>query len=158
MLYSFKILMVDGYNVMNAWPELKRAMNQNLERARERLIGIVTELAESQHKDAVVVFDGGKIGHWVERIPHPHVKVIFTSKLVTADTEIERAVYNRKDKSEILVASSDRALQLMVAHMGSQYVNAKDFQKLIADSREAFEREIKRYRKSRRFSLGDAWE
>ena len=158
MLDSFKILVVDGYNILHAWPELKKVMNQSLERGRERLIAILTELAETHHKEVVLVFDGGKIGHWVERIPNPHVKVIFTSSLVTADTEIERFVYNRKNKREIMVATSDRAQQLMVAHMGSQFLNAIRFKQLIDDSKKALAKEIKRHKISRRPLLGDAWE
>ena len=158
MLDGFKILVVDGYNILHAWPELKKVMNESLERARERLIAILTELAETHNKEVIVVFDGGKVGHWVERIPNPHVRVIFTSRLVTADTEIERFVYNRKNKSEIMVATSDRAQQLMVAHMGSQFLNAIKFKQLIDDSQKALTKEIKRYKRSRRPSLGDAWE
>jgi ribosomal protection tetracycline resistance protein len=158
MIDSFKILVVDGYNILHAWPELKEVMNENLERAREKLIAILTELAETHDKKVIVVFDGGKVGHWVERIPNPHVKVIFAAKPVTADTEIERFVYNQKNKREIMVATSDRAQQLMVAHMGTQFLNAIKFKELIDDSQKALTKEIKRYEKSRRPSLGDNWE
>jgi len=155
MLSEFHTLIVDGYNIIHAWDDLKRAARSSLEQSRDLLVNTMADFALSHHKEVVVVFDGVKTGHWIERFPHPHVKVIFSSKGTQADVEIERIVYNSSAKNKILVATSDRMEQLTVARIGANYINAIKFQSLISGSRKSFRNKLKRYAKSERPSLGD---
>ena len=149
------ILIVDGYNIIHAWDNLKKAATKSLEHARSMLIDIMSDFATSQHKEVVIVFDGDKIGHWREEFPHSHVKVVFSSGKITADNEIERIVYNLPDKSRVLVATNDRTEQLLVSGMGARYIRAAGFQEMLADLNRTFQKDIKRYSRSIKPSLGD---
>jgi len=155
MLASFDILMVDGYNIIHAWDDLKKIAAQNLQQSRDYLVRILTDFALSHNKKVIVVFDGKKASHWTEQLPCPNLKVIFTSSENSADTEIERIVYNSSCKEKILVATSDRTEQLMVARMGARYINTGQFYNFIEDSQEILRQKIKRYAKPARPTIGD---
>ena len=158
MLSGFDILIVDGYNIVHDWKDLKKISVKNLKQARDRLVRILTDFALSHDKKVIVVFDGKKVGHWVERIECSNVKVIFTLEGDSADMEIERIVYNSTSKERILVATSDRTEQLMVARMGGKFINAPKFRIFIEDSQEMLRQEIKRYAKISRPTIGDTTE
>lgn len=115
-------LIVDGYNIINKWIYLKKALEKNLEYARKLLIDRLT-LYSDYKKDitVTVVFDGKK------EVPDYYVQgtidVIFT-KGKSADAAIEEIVYNSIDKTKVLVATDDRKHQDMVFGMGAFYISS----------------------------------
>ena len=111
------LLIVDGYNIIFAWDELKKLAAQSLDHAREKLTDTLVSYGKAKGYKLVLVFDAMytdeaeksmKIGRDCE--------VIFTDKEETADSRIERLVYeHRNDKRIIYVATSDSSEQTQLA-------------------------------------------
>ena len=97
--------LVDGYNVINAWPELMR-LRGNLNEARDVLVHILTEYGAFENYEMTVVFDA----FFTEEEEHElqisdRMKVIYTGAGETADSCIERLAYTAG--REVYVVTSD---------------------------------------------------
>jgi len=124
-------LLVDGYNVIHARPELSAIAADSLEGARIKLCDILCEFMALSRYRIIVVFDAhmvpGGIGSVVE---HNNVKIVFTKEAETADRYIEQAAYklskesNRRD--HITVATSDALEQLIILGQGASRISASD--------------------------------
>lgn len=76
---------------------------------------------------AMEVYFDGKIWSKDKIAGSPHFKVIFTSKEITADTAIERAVYNAESKKELTVITSDRKIRDLAMALGVLSLNPMHF-------------------------------
>lgn len=100
--------LVDGYNVINAWPELMR-LRGNLNEARDVLVHILTEYGAFENYEMTVVFDA----FFTEEEEHElqisdRMKVIYTGAGETADSCIERLAYTAvRAGREVYVVTSD---------------------------------------------------
>jgi predicted RNA-binding protein with PIN domain len=124
-------LIVDGYNIIHAWPELSPLIKSGqAEESRARLIAMLGEYAASTGERVTVVFDahgrardrGGGGGEHVDG-----VTVIFGSSAQTADHVIERRVSiaaGSGDARSVTVATSDRLQREMVMAMGAAVIGA----------------------------------
>lgn len=122
------LLIVDGYNIIFAWDELKNLAAQSLDHAREKLTDTLVSYGKAKGYKLVLVFDAMytdeaeksmKIGRDCE--------VIFTDKEETADSRIERLVYeHRNDKRIIYVATSDGSEQTQVLGTGAYRMPARE--------------------------------
>lgn len=123
-------LLVDGYNVINAWPELV-ALQDNLEHARDRLVDILSHYGAFMDYQVVVVFDahfaaGGQM-HWQTA---QGITVIFTEEGSTADSCIEKLAYDLVRRGEeVYVATSDGAEQMLVLGVGAYRISARELLK-----------------------------
>jgi predicted RNA-binding protein with PIN domain len=116
-------LVVDGYNIVHAWPELARAMrSESLEEARRRLIARLAEYRATTGIEVLVVFDarfrprGGAEKEIVEG-----VEVRYGSARESADHVIERLMYEASRQGRVLemvLATDDRLQRGLVAGMG----------------------------------------
>ena len=61
-------LIIDGYNIINAWEELRRISVEDLDASREKLIDIIIEYAEFSGQKAIVVFDAYNVKSSMEKI------------------------------------------------------------------------------------------
>ena len=104
--------LIDGYNVINAWPELMR-LRSNLDEARDVLVHILTEYGAFENYEMTVVFDA----FFTEDEEHElqitdRMKVIYTGAGETADSCIERLAYTAvRAGREVHVVTSDGAEQ-----------------------------------------------
>jgi len=124
-------LLVDGYNVIYARPELAAIAEDSLEGARVKLCDILSEFMALSRYRIIVVFDAhlvpGGIGSIAE---HNNVKIVFTKEAETADRYIEQAAYklskesNRRDR--ITVATSDALEQLIILGQGAGRISSTD--------------------------------
>jgi predicted RNA-binding protein with PIN domain len=144
-------IVVDGYNVIHAWPELARVMrSHNLEEARRRLIRRLAEHHASTGDEVIVVFDSGagvKSATVPERIDG--VEVRFGSAMNSADHIIERLAYEaaRAGTAEsTVIVSNDNLQRDMVRAMGVAAMGAEMFRGELVASSEGREGEIKRHR------------
>ena len=88
------LLIVDGYNIIHAWPELKAVFTRDREHARERLVELLAEYAGAKGVEVFIVFDAIYTpGEMTTRQIGTFCTVIFTSCGETADSYIERTVY-----------------------------------------------------------------
>ena len=120
-------LLVDGYNVIFAWDELKEMAAKNLEAARNMLMDILCNYQGFKKCVVILVFDAYKVkGNpgSVERYKNIHV--VYTKEAETADTYIERATYEIARENRVRVATSDNLEQLIILGHGAVRVAAAD--------------------------------
>ena len=107
-------LIVDGYNIIFAWDDLKALSQVNFDASREALIEILENYQGYRKCRVMVVFDAYKVkggtGH-TEKIGE--VEVVYTKEGETADTYIERMSHDMKNKYTVRVASSDNLEQMI---------------------------------------------
>ncbi len=107
-----KILIVDGYNVIFAWDELKELADININSAKDKLIQILSNYSGIYEGEIMLVFDGYKVkGNKGEEVITDNIKVIHTKEGQTADSYIEAYSQKNKDSYSITVASSDGLIQ-----------------------------------------------
>ncbi|NDJ16817.1 NYN domain-containing protein [Myxacorys almedinensis] len=126
------ILLVDGYNMVGAWHELKRVRDKRgLEEARHQLVETLMGYSSYQGFDTQIVFDAQyrDLPNHREVITD-HVSVCYTDFGQTADSFIERtcAIFRqdvRKFKQRLIVATSDQAQKLTVIGFGAEWMSAE---------------------------------
>ncbi|MFW6358441.1 MAG: NYN domain-containing protein [Chroococcales cyanobacterium] len=126
---SQALLLVDGYNIVGAWSTLKQTRDQHgLEAARQELIEILINYSAFRDYKTELVFDAQyrNSPHFRDR-QTAHLSVYYTAFAETADTYIEKvcANFQRQCSSRrLIVATSDRAQQLMVIGYGAEWMSA----------------------------------
>lgn len=127
-------LIVDGYNIINAWEQLKEIALNDLEGAREKLIHYIIEYAEFTGKKAIIVFDAYNVKNSKEKIEErKYVTVVYTKEHQTADSYIEKYISSLSKYDDIQVATSDYAEQQIVLGKGATRISAREL-KLYVDS------------------------
>lgn len=111
---------IDGYNVINLWPELV-ALRKDLSEARDKLLHFMAEYGAYEKYDMTVVFDALFTADQerIEQI-NPHLEVVYTGKGETADSYIERLAYESVRRGrEVHVVTSDGAEQAVILGAGA---------------------------------------
>ncbi|MFB5065761.1 MAG: NYN domain-containing protein [Candidatus Wallacebacter cryptica] len=120
-------LLVDGYNIIHAWPEVKELAEDNMDGARLKLMDVLCSYQAVRQCEVIVVFDAYKVPGGRERIgDYNNIKVVFTKEAQTADEYIERFAYEHQKKYRITVATSDALEQLIIRGAGSTVWSAED--------------------------------
>ncbi|MBW4614369.1 MAG: NYN domain-containing protein [Desmonostoc vinosum HA7617-LM4] len=130
---SQAVLLVDGYNIIGAWPCLKKTRDSaGLEAARWELVEAMTGYSAFQGYVTQVVFDAQyQNGSSNKEIINELLTVHYTDYGQTADTYIEKACAALRQQvalsliSRVIVATSDRAQQLMVQGYGAEWLSAQ---------------------------------
>ena len=141
-------VIVDGYNVIHAWPQLKRLLSDaSLEAARDRLIERLSVFGMVVGADVTVVFDAH---HSAARNNSQEtvegVKVLFTRKGHSADHAIERMAYDASQAGDVItVATSDRFQRDLVRGMGGAVISAQELERRVTDAEEDLGRRVQRY-------------
>ena len=119
-------LLVDGYNVIHAWPKLKELAEINMAAARDRLIDLLSNYQGYRKMRLILVFDAYKVEGGVERTIHHHnIHVVYTREAETADHYIERTVMFMSKQHQITVATSDAIEQMIVLGQGALRMSAE---------------------------------
>ena len=143
-------LIVDGYNVLFAWPELKSLAEVNLDAARESLLEILQNYGVYKNKEMIVVFDGYKVsGNAGTSIKYDGMEVIFTREAETADRYIEEKVYSMAKKYDIKVVTSDKSVQMAALGDGAMRWSARDFYTEVTETSEEIREKLKEAEKRR---------
>ncbi|WP_455542188.1 NYN domain-containing protein, partial [Intestinibacter sp.] len=101
-------LIVDGYNIINDWEELKALSLEDLDAARERLIHYIIEYSQYHGKKAIVVFDAYNVKSGTEkRENRKYITIVYTKEHQTADSYIEKYISTLSKYDKIQVATSD---------------------------------------------------
>ena len=121
-------LLVDGYNVIYAWPELKEIAEENMDGARTKLLDILSSFQGVKNCQVIVVFDAYRVqGRYLEEIIDYHnVHVVFTKEAQTADQYIEKFAHAHQKKYKITVATSDGLQQVIIRGAGSALLSARE--------------------------------
>ncbi|HLZ94753.1 MAG TPA: NYN domain-containing protein [Candidatus Dormibacteraeota bacterium] len=141
-------LIVDGYNVIHAWPSLKALMAESLEAARDRLIDRLAVYAHVTGADVTVVFDAHRTTSMANaEETNQGVRVIYTRKGHSADHAIERLAYAAAgDRDPLTVATSDRFQRDLVRGMGGAVISAPELERRVIEAEKDLGRTVERYR------------
>ena len=141
-------LIVDGYNVIHAWPSLKRLMSTaSLEDARDELVRRVAVMGLITGESVTIVFDA----HHSSAMTNSEetvegVRVVFTRKGHSADHAIERLAYGASNRGEVItVATSDRFQSDLVRGMGGAVISAPELERRVIEAEQEMTRRVKRY-------------
>jgi predicted RNA-binding protein with PIN domain len=141
-------VIVDGYNVIHAWPQLKRLMGDaTLEAARDKLVERLSVFGMVGGLDVTVVFDAH---HSAARTNSEEliegVRVVFTRKGHSADHVIERIAYDASQSGDaITVATSDRFQRDLVRGMGGAVISALELERRVVEAEQELGRRVQRY-------------
>ena len=141
-------VIVDGYNVIHAWPQLKRLLGEaSLEAARDTLVERLSVFGMVAGADVTVVFDAH---HSTSRTNSEQlvdgVHVVFTRKGHSADHVIERIAYDASQTGDVItVATSDRFQRDMVRGMGGAVISAVELERRVIDAEQELGRRVERY-------------
>ncbi|WP_130870075.1 translation factor GTPase family protein [Intestinimonas massiliensis (ex Afouda et al. 2020)] len=121
-------LLVDGYNIIFAWEELKQVARTNLDAARQMLMDLLSNYQGFKKNVVILVFDAYKVPRSIQDVYKYHnIYVVYTKEAETADTYIERTTYEIGKHHQVRVATSDGAEQLIILGHGALRLSATTF-------------------------------
>lgn len=125
-------LLVDGYNIIFAWQELKELMDINADAARGKLLDTLSYYKSISNLNIIVVFDAYRLqGHPTEVFDYNNIHVVYTKEAETADQYIEKFVHNNQATYEITVATSDNLEQVIIRSKGASIISARELKEEI---------------------------
>ena len=121
-------LVVDGYNVIFAWEDLKELAAVNIDGARGRLLDILCNYQGIRQCELIVVFDAYRVkGHTTELLDYHNIHVVYTKEAETADQYIEKFAHENGRKHRVTVATSDGLEQIIIRGQGCYLLSAREF-------------------------------
>ena len=142
-------VIVDGYNVIHAWPSLKRLLEVSLEAARDKLVDRMSVYGLVTGSEVTVVFDAhhSQARSNAEEMVEG-VRVIFTRKGHSADHAIERIAYGAAGVGDMItVATSDRFQRDLVRGTGGAVISAAELERRVIEAEDELGRRVKKYAK-----------
>lgn len=122
-----RCLIVDGYNIINSWPELRNHAGDSLEDSRDKLIEYLEDYRAYKGIKVILVFDAHMVKGSMEKHEyHGSVEIVYTKENETADAYIERLVDEVGRLYDILVATSDWLEQQVVLGRGAARISARE--------------------------------
>lgn len=119
---------VDGYNIIHAWPEFEHLLENGLDHGRDKLIDMLANFAALTGSGVKVVFDAHMVKKGVERVEVIHgIEVFYTQEGETADSLIERIVGEIIRLGNVYVATSDWDEQRIIFGRGAYRITPKEF-------------------------------
>lgn len=120
-------LLVDGYNIIFAWEELRELAKINIDGARGRLMDILSNYQGIRKCTLILVFDAYKVEGFPGAIQQYHnIHVVYTKEAETADQYIEKVAHEIGRKYEVTVATSDGTEQVIIRGQGCHLLSAKE--------------------------------
>lgn len=133
-------LLVDGYNIIFAWEELKDLADVSIDGARSRLMDILSNYQGYKKITVILVFDAYKVEGGLGSVTdYQNIHVVYTKEAETADQYIEKTVHRIGRKYQVTVATSDILEQVIILGQGARRMSAPQLKKEI----EAVNREIR---------------
>ena len=122
------LVIIDGYNVIFAWDDLKEIADFSLEKARETLMDILSNYHAYTKTDVVLVFDAYLVKDGAgSDFMHDGYRVVYTKQDQTADAYIEQMMHEMGPDYSIRVVTGDRLLQFSAVSYGISRMTAKEF-------------------------------
>jgi translation elongation factor EF-G/predicted RNA-binding protein with PIN domain len=140
-------LLVDGYNIIFAWEELKKLSQTDLDAAREALIDILCNYQGYAGCGLILVFDAYKVKNnpgSVEK--RGGIYVVYTKQAETADMYIEKTTYEIARHYRVRVATSDALEQVIILGHGAVRVSARMLRQEVEQAEGEIRRMLERYR------------
>lgn len=121
-------LLVDGYNVIFSWDNLKKLASENLESARNRLINILCNYQGYCKCELILVFDAYRVSgkhREVEKVNN--INVVYTQEAETADMYIEKVTHKLAKNHKVRVVTSDGTEQFIILGHGALRISSQSF-------------------------------
>ena len=147
------ILLVDGYNIIGDWVELRELKKDKLADARDRLIERMAEYRGFKGWRVIIVFDAHLVPGIEARDLKSEVEVIFTKESETADERIEKlatSLNNRRD--QIYVATSDSTEQSVIFAKGALRISARELEIEVEEIQQKISKKVKEIQEQQAFS------
>ena len=120
-------LIVDGYNILFAWDELRDLAQEDLEAARQALMDMLSNYCAFKNREVILVFDGYQVkGNRGERFRYHNLFVVYTRENETGDMYIESLVRGIGKHDRVWVATSDSLIQLSAFRTGVLRLSARE--------------------------------
>lgn len=120
-------VLVDGYNVIFAWEELKELAAVNLDGARGSLQDTLCDYQALKGCELIVVFDAYRVmGHVTEIFDYHNIHVVFTREAETADQYIEKFAHQNAKKYQVTVVTSDGLEQIIIRGEGCRLISSRE--------------------------------
>ena len=122
-----EFVLVDGYNILFAWDELKELAKSNLDAARHVLMNLLCNYQGYRGCAVILVFDAYKVPLNLGTVEKYHnIHVVYTREAETADMYIEKTTYEIAREHRVRVATSDGLEQLIILGHGAQRISARE--------------------------------
>ncbi len=129
-------LLVDGYNIIFAWDELKEVAKDHLDAARKLLMDMLSNYQGFRNCEVILVFDAYKVkGGQGEVSRYHNITVVYTKEAETADAYIEKTTYEMAKRYRVRVATSDSPEQLIILGHGALRLSARAFHQEVLQAR-----------------------
>lgn len=149
-------LLVDGYNVIFAWEDLKDLAQVSIDGAREKLLDILCDYQGMKKCNLIVVFDAYRVqGHKTEISTYHNIHVVFTKEAETADQYIEKFAHENGKKYNVTVATSDGLEQIIIRGQGCRLLSARELKDEIERTKKTLFEEHPQESKKLSLSLKD---
>ncbi|MDO4267632.1 MAG: TetM/TetW/TetO/TetS family tetracycline resistance ribosomal protection protein [Eubacteriales bacterium] len=124
---EIEYLLVDGYNILYAWEDLRELMKVTVDGARHRLMDILCNYQGYRRCRLIVVFDAYKVSGGTGSAQDYHnIHVVYTKEAETADQYIEKFAHDMGRRFRVTVATSDGLEQLIIRGQGCILMSAAD--------------------------------
>ncbi|MGI6737706.1 MAG: NYN domain-containing protein [Anaerovoracaceae bacterium] len=138
-----EILLIDGYNLIFAWPEMKELSRRDVGAARDHLIERLGNYRGWCRRRMILVFDAYKVAGGVGSVEKIHgIDVVYTRHAETADMYIERVTHEMAGHYRVRVVTSDGLEQLIIWGHGAFRIPARDFIEEIHRAEEEIRRQL----------------
>lgn len=119
-------LLVDGYNIIFAWEELKELAKVNIDAARDRLADILCNYQGYKKCHVILVFDAYRVKNHKETVlPYHNIHIVYTKEAETADNYIARTASKMEGQYRVTVATSDALVQMIIWGKGAVRLSAQ---------------------------------
>lgn len=153
-----KYLLIDGYNVIFAWEELKELAEKNIDGARGALMDILCDYQAICQMEVILVFDAYRVaGHATEFCDYQNIHVVYTKEAETADYYIEHFAHENSRKYDITVVTSDGLEQVIIRGAGCGLISSREFEEEVKRRKDSFRKEYeeKAKKETDKIYLGD---
>ena len=131
-------LLVDGYNVIYSWEELRRLSEESMADARDALIRLLCSYRGYRQNEVILVFDAYRVpGGTREVLRVDGISVVYTKEAETADTYIEITAHELSKNNRVRVVSSDGMEQIIILGGGALRVSGEAFYAEIGEMQRA---------------------
>ena len=127
-----EFLLVDGYNIIFDWDELRDLAGREMAGARTKLADILSNYQGFRKMNLILVFDAYRVEGGTEHVEKYHnIYIVYTKEAETADRYIERAVHRISRGADITVATSDNAEQIIIWGAGARRMSARELKEAV---------------------------
>ncbi len=122
-------MLVDGYNVIFSWGDLKELAKENIDGARGKLLDLLSNYQGVRKCHLIVVFDAYRVqNHKTELLDYHNIHVVFTKEAETADQYIEKFAHEHAKEYRVVVVTSDGLEQIIIRGQGCGLISTREFE------------------------------